>query len=65
MSKDGNYILEYGRSARIQCVSTIAGYLSITKTNKTGSFTSKMRELERCFVSVFVCSIKIQNLCYY
>ena len=41
MSKDGNYTLEVGRFKRIQCVSTTPGYVTITKTNKTGSFTSK------------------------
>ena len=41
MSKDGNYTLEVGRFERIQCVSTTPGYVTITKTNKTGSFTSK------------------------
>ena len=47
MSKDGNYILEYGRGAMIQCISTIAGFLSITKTNETGVYISgKIRDLE-------------------
>ena len=41
MSKDGNYTLEYGRGDRIQCISTTGGYITITKTNETGSFTSK------------------------
>ena len=47
MSKDGNYTLEYGRSARIQCISTTAGYITFIKTNKTGVFISgKIRDLE-------------------
>ena len=41
VSEDGNYTLEYGRYARIECISTIGGYFTITKTNETGSFTSK------------------------
>ena len=42
MSKDGTYTLEVGRYERIQCVSTTGGYVTITKTNGTGSFTSKI-----------------------
>ena len=55
MSKDSKYTLKYGRGARIQCISTIPGFLSITKTNETGSFASKITELEGCFVSISLC----------
>ena len=42
MSKDGNYTLEYHRGEIIQCMSSQTGMqITITKTNETGSFTSK------------------------
>ena len=43
MSKDGNYTLEYGRHVNIQCISSKYADIIITKTNKTGSFTSKLK----------------------
>ena len=43
MSKDGNYTLEVGKFERIQCVSSNSANIIITKTNKTGSFTSKRK----------------------
>ena len=43
MSKDGNYTLEVGRSVSLQCLSSKFANIIITKTNKTGSFTSKRK----------------------
>ena len=43
ISKDGNYTLEYGRYEKIECASSNSANIIITKSNKTGSFTSKRK----------------------